>query len=50
MSLPRACRNSLLVVRTLSLCVAYVSLAISTAGIAKAVWLIIETVMERAGR
>lgn len=44
MTLPRCCRSALLVVRTLSFTVCYVSLAISTAGVAKAVWMLLNSI------
>lgn len=50
MTLQRTCRNALIVVRTMCIAVFYSSMAISSAGIAKAVWLLIDAVMERGQR
>ncbi len=50
MTIQRACRNSLVVVRTMAMSVVYVSMAIAAAGVARAVWLIIATAVDRAGR
>jgi hypothetical protein len=46
-TIPRICRTFLAIVRTLSLSVVYVSLAIATVGIARAVWLLVSSVAER---